>query len=692
MLDIKSKKSKPVRIWMCFFIGINVIILFIIFGIFIANDSGISVNELRNIFIEDIKNTGEFKHEISLNFDRLAQCVGSDLDEDHKRTYIKRLDDEGENLIFYAYNPKTEEVLSNYSPKNKEELSNTDTDLGISVNGSVSLPEGYDYYLYYDGEKLIGENDGQTFDVVDAYKYIRNLIMYSDNTSYNSPVVEGLHIFLVVKEDIVKNPNGDSSFYRIERNILIARWIIYGAALGFLLGIALLVLAIVKRKTKSIIDQKLAKFFRRFWIELKLTMTFILFVLSIMLMDSWYYRSVFSGFFIAALLMVWFWWFYFLIIDLRYNRSGFFSKNAICFLIRKLRSFEKKMPFQKAIILRSYLFIALESVIIISVVVVLYIALSSNVYYRRGEVILILLLFIIAFGIYIAYWYLKRHGCMVSDIGKVMDHMEVIKNGDMAAKLTLDPDSDVYLLAEYLNGIQMGMNKAVNEMIKSERMKVELITNVSHDLKTPLTSIISYVDLLMNEKGLPEHVDEYIKILEQKSDRLKRLIQDLFDLSKATTGEMVFEKENLDLSKLIQQTLGDMDGEISQSGLVFRVNVPDEPVNILGDGKKLYRVFMNLFQNVLHYSLLGTRVYVDLAVVDNKAIATIKNTSNYEMNFGEVEILERFIRGDKARSTEGTGLGLSIAKSFTQACGGSLNIKVDGDLFKVIMAFNTTID
>lgn len=692
MLDIKSKKSKPVRIWMCFFIGINVIILFIIFGIFIANDSGISVNELRNIFIEDIKNTGEFKHEIFLNFDRLAQCVGSDLDEDHKRTYIKRLDDEGENLIFYAYNPKTEEVLSNYSPKNKEELSNTDTDLGISVNGSVSLPEGYDYYLYYDGEKLIGENDGQTFDVVDAYKYIRNLIMYSDNTSYNSPVVEGLHIFLVVKEDIVKNPNGDSSFYRIERNILIARWIIYGAALGFLLGIALLVLAIVKRKTKSIIDQKLAKFFRRFWIELKLTMTFILFVLSIMLTDSWYYRSVFSGFFIAALLMVWFWWFYFLIIDLRYNRSGFFSKNAICFLIRKLRSFEKKMPFQKAIILRSYLFIALESVIIISVVVVLYIALSSNVYYRRGEVILILLLFIIAFGIYIAYWYLKRHGCMVSDIGKVMDHMEVIKNGDMAAKLTLDPDSDVYLLAEYLNGIQMGMNKAVNEMIKSERMKVELITNVSHDLKTPLTSIISYVDLLMNEKGLPEHVDEYIKILEQKSDRLKRLIQDLFDLSKATTGEMVFEKENLDLSKLIQQTLGDMDGEISQSGLVFRVNVPDEPVNILGDGKKLYRVFMNLFQNVLHYSLLGTRVYVDLAVVDNKAIATIKNTSNYEMNFGEVEILERFIRGDKARSTEGTGLGLSIAKSFTQACGGSLNIKVDGDLFKVIMAFNTTID
>lgn len=691
MLDIKSKKSKPVRIWMCFFIGINVIILFIIFGIFIANDSGISVNELRNIFIEDIKNTGEFKHEISLNFDRLAQCVGSDLDEDHKRTYIKRLDDEGENLIFYAYNPKTKEVLSNYSPKNKEELSNTDTDLGISVNGSVSLPEGYDYYLYYDGEKLIGENDGQTFDVVDAYKNTRNLIMYSDNTSYNNPVVEGLHIFLVVKEDIVKNPNGDSSFYRIERNILIARWIIYGAALGFLLGIALLVLAIVKRKTKSIIDQKLAKFFRRFWIELKLTMTFILFVLSIMLTDSWYYRSVFSGFFIAALLMVWFWWFYFLIIDLRYNRSGFFSKNAICFLIRKLRSFEKKMPFQKAIILRSYLFIALESVIIISVVV-LYIALSSNVYYRRGEVILILLLFIIAFGIYIAYWYLKRHGCMLSDIGKVMDHMEVIKNGDMAAKLTLDPDSDVYLLAEYLNGIQMGMNKAVNEMIKSERMKVELITNVSHDLKTPLTSIISYVDLLMNEKGLPEHVDEYIKILEQKSDRLKRLIQDLFDLSKATTGEMVFEKENLDLSKLIQQTLGDMDGEISQSGLVFRVNVPDEPVNILGDGKKLYRVFMNLFQNVLHYSLLGTRVYVDLAVVDNKAIATIKNTSNYEMNFGEVEILERFIRGDKARSTEGTGLGLSIAKSFTQACGGSLNIKVDGDLFKVIMAFNTTID
>ena len=231
------------------------------------------------------------------------------------------------------------------------------------------------------------------------------------------------------------------------------------------------------------------------------------------------------------------------------------------------------------------------------------------------------------------------------------------------------------------------MSKAAEDKLKSERMKVELITNISHDLKTPLTSIISYVDLLSKEEGLPEHVKDFIKILATKSERLKILIQDLFDLSKATSGNMELHIERLDLGKLIEQTLGDLNEQISASPLTFRVNIPDEPVFIKSDGKKLYRVFLNLFQNALKYSLAGSRVYVDLVTDSDKAVVIIKNTSNYEMNFSGEEIVERFVRGDKARSSEGSGLGLAIAQSFTQACGGSFDIEIDGDLFKVILSF-----
>jgi len=259
----------------------------------------------------------------------------------------------------------------------------------------------------------------------------------------------------------------------------------------------------------------------------------------------------------------------------------------------------------------------------------------------------------------------------------------------MTTKLYLNPDADLYVLQENLNQIQEGISRATEERLKSERMKVELITNVSHDLKTPLTSIISYVDLLSKEEGLPGHVNDYIKILARKSDRLKILIQDLFDLSKATSGNMELYMERLDLGKLIEQTLADLEEQVSQSPLTFRLNIPDYPIFISSDGKKLYRVFLNLFQNALKYSLAGSRVYVDLVVNDGKAIVTIKNTANYEMNFDEREIIERFVRGDKSRSGEGSGLGLAIVQSFTQACGGSFDVKVDGDLFKVILSFET---
>ncbi|HEX2944373.1 MAG TPA: HAMP domain-containing sensor histidine kinase [Clostridia bacterium] len=235
--------------------------------------------------------------------------------------------------------------------------------------------------------------------------------------------------------------------------------------------------------------------------------------------------------------------------------------------------------------------------------------------------------------------------------------------------------------------INKGFNESLEEQMKSERMKIALITNVSHDLKTPLTSIISYADLLSNEEGLTDTARDYVKILIDKSNRLKHTVSDLFDLAKSTSGNMPVEFEKIDLKKLVEQTLADMNSDIERSGLALRTKLPEASLNITADGKKLYRVFQNVLDNALKYSLQGTRVYVELENKNGTAVATVKNTAGYEMDFTVDEIMQRFSRGDKSRTTEGSGLGLSIAESFTQVCGGDFKVEIDGDLFKVTIRF-----
>ena len=176
-----------------------------------------------------------------------------------------------------------------------------------------------------------------------------------------------------------------------------------------------------------------------------------------------------------------------------------------------------------------------------------------------------------------------------------------------------------------------GLFRGPGRADESERMKIELITNVSHDIKTPLTSIIGYVELLEKEEDLPEHVKDYIKILSKKSQRLKTMVQDIFDVSKASSGEMKLDIEELDLVKLIRQTLADMDEDISGSNLIFKINLPNDPVMIRGDGERLYRVFQNVIKNSLQYSLEGSRVYISLYRDDSWTTVMIKNTSKYEL-------------------------------------------------------------
>lgn len=272
-------------------------------------------------------------------------------------------------------------------------------------------------------------------------------------------------------------------------------------------------------------------------------------------------------------------------------------------------------------------------------------------------------------------WLSIRDHAEISAVAKQIADM----NGGDYSPRAVEEKSPAYGMTNNLNNISNGIRSAVDKQVKSERMKIELVTNVSHDLKTPLTSIISYIDLLSNEEMCPAARD-YVSILNQKSDRLKAMVSDLFDLAKATSCTDL-TSEQLDAVILVQQVLGDMADKIGQSGRDVRTVIEAQSAPVMGDGKKLYRVLQNLIDNALKYSMNGTRIYVTLETDGISAHISCKNISAEEMSFTPEEIMERFTRGDRSRTTEGNGLGLSIAKSFTEACGGSFDVVIDGDMF-----------
>lgn len=238
-----------------------------------------------------------------------------------------------------------------------------------------------------------------------------------------------------------------------------------------------------------------------------------------------------------------------------------------------------------------------------------------------------------------------------------------------------------------LAGVQEGFHTAVQEEVKSQKMKTELITNVSHDLKTPLTAIITYVDLLKNEELSAEERKNYVDVLDRKSARLKTLIEDLFEISKATSGELKLEKVDLDLVQLIHEVQMELEEEIMNSGITFKMNLPEEKVIVRLDAQKTGRIFENLTMNILKYGLTGSRAYVFMEQTEKTVQVVYKNVSAAEINFSADEIMERFKRGDISRNTEGSGLGLAIVKSFTEAQGGKVKVDLENDMFKVTVSF-----
>ena len=271
----------------------------------------------------------------------------------------------------------------------------------------------------------------------------------------------------------------------------------------------------------------------------------------------------------------------------------------------------------------------------------------------------------------------------------IVQSIQKIRAGDLTHKIDIEgyPQGVLRGVAQDINSLGDGLQAALQNEIRAERMKSELITNVSHDLKTPLTSIINYSDLLCKEHLSPEEANDYAKIIYQKSNRLKNLTSDLFDISKVRSGAETILSERLDVCTLVRQALGEQDQAIEAGGLSLKVTMPDHEIPIWADGKKLSRVLENLIGNCAKYSMQGTRVFVTAFEDEQRAIIEIKNIANYAMDFDAEEITERFVRGDAARTTEGSGLGLAIAKSYVVACGGELRVDVDGDLFKVTIEF-----
>ncbi len=278
----------------------------------------------------------------------------------------------------------------------------------------------------------------------------------------------------------------------------------------------------------------------------------------------------------------------------------------------------------------------------------------------------------------------------ISDYDKIERKLKEMYEGNNQNTLNKEEFLPVfYQSITYLNDVSNGLENAIQDRMKSERLKTELITNVSHDIKTPLTSIINYVDLIKQENIQNEKVKEYIEILDNKSQRLKKLIEDLVEASKVSTGNVKLNLEKINIVELINQAVGEFEDKFEANGLDIVINTNVSEIYIMVDSRYMYRIIENLFSNISKYALQNSRVYIDLQKIEEKVSIKMKNISKDKLNIPAEELMQRFVRGDKSRTTEGSGLGISIAQNLTEIQNGKFNLIIDGDLFKTEIEFCT---
>lgn len=668
-MDTKLKRSKIIFSFLCFFLSTTILICSAAVGIYAACNFSRAKQFLGDAIVSDYQETYRFKRAVSDQLQTMIDILCDGTGGTNSAVTTGFLDnDSGKNLLYQVKRMGSAKSFSNYDGT---------SDLSVSA-----FPDGYNFRLFFDGKKVTITKDGQTVDVYGNGTYNSDSGMWYvpgySNLNFSNTGIENCRITILARKELSQPFSGNSSLYPILKTQNNTRTLIY-ISIGILfLGIILFAFYILFRKAKKLADLALARFSGWFWFEFKLLCTFALISVDFVILIDKFGSGAWS---IWAFGVIESLFFYYLVFnDIRYNPK-FYNHNIYHSAQNLYLKLEKGKPFQKQMAFRFWALLGSEILLILFFFLVV-IGFRLNNF--SGPVFL---LCVFAVMIYLIYRYAKKYQNTVSDIGLLIDQISCIKNGDFVTPLKLSDSADLCKAADELNTIQSGFNTAVEERLKSERMKIDLITNVSHDIKTPLTSIISYIDLLKQEDNLPNHVKDYIQVLAEKSDRLKSMVQDVFDVSKATSGNMELNMEPIDLGKLLHQTMADMNDEIEASELEFKLDIPDSPVMISADGQRVYRVFQNLIENALQYSLKGTRIFITLAVCDDKASVAIKNISRFELDI-QKDLTERFVRGDNSRSTGGSGLGLSIARSFTEACGGTFKIRTEADLFTVCVEFN----
>ncbi len=628
-----------------------------------------------------------------------------------------------------------------------KELYTNSGELMVSADGILSAPEGYNFLLYYKDGKVRIWKDGQELDVY-GDGYYRDGTMGNGSSDWYVPGYRNFQVdekmkkaeicMAVAREPLLYTEGTygrggylqkDNSLYWMQYNAVAERQNVIRCLGGLAAGLALLLLAFLVRKGKRQADQGIARLQAKIWVECKVVLLFgILYALFyqfihvygsdlwlefayayeydyMSLLDSWYggelLRRFPSGFWVLL-----FWTVYLVGNDIRYNKKPW-KKSLAAKLYQTFSDRELKRPLSRRMVHRN----ALSFGVAVAYGVLLLFGAAWAFRNGHGSAWMVGLVIIMGMTAFLVVEYLigTKNVEVARDVEALSDRIDDIRSGNYGTRAGSDSNvedgrdagkdasqagqgaalyvgHDLETVMARLEDIRYGMAKAVDEQMKSERMKVELIANVSHDIKTPLTSIISYVEFLKEEENLPDHVKDYVAILDEKAQRLKNMVQDVFAVSKAASGELPVHMEELDFGKLLRQTLADMEEQIAGSRVSFRTELPDTPVMIRADGQRLYRVFQNLFQNALQYSLDGSRVHVTLQTDGKLAVASVKNTSSMEIEGGK-DFTERFARGDASRTDGGSGLGMSIAQSFTEACGGQFCWETNADLFVVTVSF-----
>ena len=571
-------------------------------------------------------------------------------EEKHAKENLKNMD----GIKYFAINNTTKEVFTNTKYETLNEFKKNSDEY---------------YQAEFEGDKLIARKiDNVKYDAINNFQYTNEDIRNSND----------IDAYISISKDAVEKGN---LYYYAEYQNLLKQYDICKE-----IGIPALILAVVFLVIYGIMNFKLPKTKREFWnyynkIPLEAVVTFL--IVDICMIVAIADPEIGMMLNQLCIIPIFILLFYFVLLIKQisnFERKRDFFKTSwifrmMCWGFKKLMVSIKDI---KELIRTSQNFDIIKKTVVIAVICVLAEIFFGIVMIGYYFVLGLILMFAIQLGFLI--YLVKR----LSYLKEIIDGVHKIKEGHVDYMIEEKDDLYFKTLANDINNIGQGLENSIEERIKSERMKSELITNVSHDLKTPLTSIINYVELIKKEENIsPDYLKDYVNVLDKKSKRLKVLIEDLFEASKASTGNIELELVKLDLKQLLRQSIGELEDKLEAAKLTLRINLTEEDTFVLADGRRMYRVFENLLSNICKYSLENTRVYIDLEKQDGKIVATMKNISSYELNFDPEEIMERFKRADESRNTEGSGLGLAIARDLVKLQGGDMSIEIDGDLFKV---------